>query len=441
MDVTVKLVIAHGHISPFLELAKTLSKRNFDIYLLSTPANLGSIKQKMGKNYSIQLFELHLPILPNLPPHYHTTNGLPPNLMPTLNKAFQMVNPNFAKILKTLEPDLLIYDVLQPWASKIALEHNIPGVLFITSSAAKNAYELHICKNSGIGFPFPEIYNRNYGNVLVAGMHECAGVDDNEEIPAIEPMEQSSKIVLINTFKEIEGKYCDYLSKLGGKKVVPLGPLVQNPNYECEDSEIIQWLNKKKKSSSVFVSFGSEHFLSKDDLEEIAHGLALSNVNFIWVVRFPRGDNSRLEEALPPKFLQNVGGRGMVLEGWAPQAMILGHSSIGGFVSHCGWNSVIEGMKFGIPIIAMPMQHDQPINARLLEEVGVGVEAVRDKNGRLQREKVASVIKQVVVEKEGGVVRKKARDLSDNIRLKGDEEIDVVVKELVLLCREKKCKK
>ncbi|KAK3014112.1 hypothetical protein RJ639_010291 [Escallonia herrerae] len=132
----------------------------------------------------------------------------------------------------------------------------------------------------------------------------------------------------------------------------------------------------------------------------------------------------------------------MMVEGSATQAMILGHSSIGAFVSHCGWNSVIEGLKFGIPIIAMPVQHDQPINARLLEEVGVRVEAVRDKNGRLQREKVASVIKQVVVvEKEGEVVRKKARELSDNIRLKGDEEIDVVVEELELLCREKKCQK
>ncbi|KAK2991268.1 hypothetical protein RJ640_022552 [Escallonia rubra] len=174
----------------------------------------------MGKTYSIQLVELHLPTIPNLPPHYHTTNGLPPNLMPTLKKAFQMVNSNFAKILKTLEPDLLIYDILQPWAPKIALEHNIPGVLFITSSAAVNAYGLDIYKNPGIGFPFPEIYNRHYGNVLVAGMHESAGVDDNEEIPVNEPMEQSSKIVLINTFKEIEGKYCDYLSKLGGKKIL-----------------------------------------------------------------------------------------------------------------------------------------------------------------------------------------------------------------------------
>ncbi|KAK2989786.1 hypothetical protein RJ640_022557 [Escallonia rubra] len=432
--------LAHGHISPFLELAKKLSKRNIDIYLLSTPANLGSIEQKISKIFSIQLVELHLPTLPNLPPHYHTTNGLPPNLIPTLIKAFNMAIPNFAKIFKTLKPDLLIYDMFQPWAPKIALEHNIPAVEFITYSATVTAYMLDKYKNPGIGFPFPEIYDRNYEKFLVASF-QSAGVNGNGKTSEIESMEESSKIVLIKTFKDFEGKYCDFVSKLGGKKVVTVGPLVRNPDNECEDSEIIQWLNKKGKSSCVFVSFGSEYFLSKEDLEEIAHGLALSNLNFIWVVRFPVGENSRLEEALPQNFLHNVAGRGIVVERWAPQARILAHSSIGGFVSHCGWSSVMEGIKFGVPIIAMPMQHDQPINARLLGEVGVGVDTVRDENGRIQRVKVANVIKQVVVERDGEVVRKKARELSDSIRLKGDEEIDVVVEELVQLCREKKCQK
>ncbi|WMV53548.1 hypothetical protein MTR67_046944 [Solanum verrucosum] len=76
----------------------------------------------------------------------------------------------------------------------------------------------------------------------------------------------------------------------------------------------------------------------------------------------------------------------MVLEKWAPQATILQHTSIGGFVSHCGWGSLTESMKFGVPIIAMPMYHDQPINARIVEHIGMGVEALRDENGKLQSE-------------------------------------------------------
>jgi len=243
---------------------------------------------------------------------------------------------------------------------------------------------------------------------------------------------------LCKTFREIEGKYIDYLSAITNKKIIPVGPLVRDPIKEEDDDDqhkhIIEWLDKKEANSVVFVSFGSEYFLSNEEMEEIANGLELSKVNFIWVVRFPVGEKIVLKEALPEDFVERVGERGMVVEGWAPQVKILGHRSTTGFVSHCGWSSILEGMKFGVPIIAMPMHLDQPINARLVVEVGVGVEVVRDKNGKLAREKVAAVIKEVVVEKSGEVIRAKARDLSEKIGMKGEEEIDSVVEELLQLC-------
>ena len=123
------------------------------------------------------------------------------------------------------------------------------------------------------------------------------------------------------------------------------------------------------------------------------------------------------------------------MEGWAPQRKILGLSSLGGFVSHCGWSSVMEGMKFGVPIIAMPMHLDQPINAKLVEAVGVGREIKRDENRKLEREEIVKVIRGVVGEKGGeNIVRRKAREMSEILRKKGDEEIDVVVEELLQLC-------
>ncbi|GMP22372.1 hypothetical protein CsSME_00000426 [Camellia sinensis var. sinensis] len=96
--------------------------------------------------------------------------------------------------------------------------------------------------------------------------------------------------MLFNTFRELEGKYIDYLSAIGEKRPVPIGPLVQGfVDDENGNSEIIQWLDNKGEHSTVFVSFGSKYFMSKEEIEEIAHGLELSNVNFIWVVRFPMG--------------------------------------------------------------------------------------------------------------------------------------------------------
>ncbi|KAG8391571.1 hypothetical protein BUALT_Bualt01G0201400 [Buddleja alternifolia] len=430
--------LAHGHISPYLELAKRLTKRNFIVHLCSTPANLSSIKPKIGEKFalSIHLVELHLPTLPNLPPCYHTTNGLPLDLMPKLKQAFEMSKPYFSNILASVKPDLLVYDFLQPWAPLIASRYHIPAVEFITSSSTMNAYMFHFFMKPNEEFPFDSIFYHDYEFVHRANLLASS---DRVRKDACKGIKRSSDIVLIKGFKEIEGRYNDYLSSLLEKKVVQVGALVQDPSNEFEGLEIIDWLDKKAKNSTVFVSFGSEYFLTQEDIEQIALGLELSKVNFIWVIRFPKGEKINLEEVLPLGFVERVGERGLVVEGWAPQAKILGHESIGGFVSHCGCSSMMESMKFGVPIIAMPMHLDQPLNARLVEEIGVGVEVVRNGFGKLEKEEVATVIRRVVVDECGGeVVRKKARDMSVKIKAKGDEEIDEVVEEFVKLCTKKK---
>ncbi|KAJ8551440.1 hypothetical protein K7X08_021455 [Anisodus acutangulus] len=194
---------------------------------------------------------------------------------------------------------------------------------------------------------------------------------------------------------------------------------------------------KREKSSTVFVSFGSEYFLSKKDIHEVAQGLELSKVNFIWVIRFPQGERISIRDALLEGFLERVGERGTILEKWAPQATIPQHTSVGGFVSYCGWGCSTESMMFGVPIISMHVKVDQPMNARLVEYIRMGMEAVRDRNGKLQSEEIAKVIRKVVVEKSGEAVRKKAKELSKKINAKGNEEIDGVVKDLVALCNKK----
>ncbi|XP_059665982.1 UDP-glucosyltransferase 29-like [Cornus florida] len=434
--------LAHGHISPFLELAKRLTKRDFFIYLCSTPVNLNSIKKRLTENesHSIQLVELHLPSLPDLPPHCHTTNGLPTHLMTTLKQAFEMSTPNFSKILKTLKPNLLIYDYNQPWAASIASFHNIPSVQFLIFGTAFMSYIIHTLKNPSLQFPFPAIYIHEPERVMVRGLIDASvnGVTDGERF--LQALEQSCNVVLIKTIStDTERKYMDYFSALANKKMVSLGRLIQDPvNIEDECTEIMQWLNKKDESSTVFVCFGSEFFLSKEDMEELAHGLELSKVNFIWAVRFPMGEKIRLEEALPEGYLERVGERGMVVEGWAPQAKILSHPSTGGFVSHCGLSSIMESMMFGVPIIAMPMNIDQPFNARVVEEIGVGVEVKRENDERVEREEIAKVIRKVVVEKNGENIRSKAREMSEHIRLNGEEEMDGVADEFIQLCKQRK---
>ncbi|KAH7840147.1 hypothetical protein Vadar_013215 [Vaccinium darrowii] len=424
--------LAHGHITPFLELAKKLSTKNFHIYLCSTPINLTSIQNKITKtqSLSIELIPLHLPPSPELPPHLHTTNGLPPHLLRTLINTFELENPSFSHILETICPDLVIYDLFRPrLPTTDALEYKIPAVELLTSGASVICFGYHMFTKPDVEFPFPE---------LLLNSNQRAPASDSGDRRKIERPKISCKMMLFNSFRELEGKYIDYLSILMEKKIIPTGPLVQEITDGDEDQEILQWLGTKDELSTVFVSFGSECFLSKEEREEIAHGLEHSGVNFIWIVRFPAGERIEIKEALPVEFLKRTGERGMVVEGWAPQAQILAHSSTGGFVSHCGWNSILESLKFGVPIIAMPMIHDQPVNAKFVKVAGFGVEVKRDENGRLDRENIAEVIRKVVVDEKGVDVRMKAREFSEIMRKKGEEEIDGVVKELVQLCTEGK---
>ncbi|KAJ7974941.1 Glycosyltransferase, partial [Quillaja saponaria] len=433
--------LGQGHLIPFLDLAKKLSERNFNIYICSSPANLDPIREKVSQMNldSIQLIDLHLPILPDLPTYYHTTKGLPPNRIFSLFEAFDKSAPNFSNILETLKPNLVIYDFFQPWAPKLALSHNIPSVLFMIVNATCISFALHFTKNAAIDFPSKAIYLHDYQNPNYNHILYCIknGVNDVQRILGC--LKYSSEIVLVKTFREIEGKYIDYFESIVGKKIVPLGgTFVSNPIDNDEEDETIKWLNKKRALSTVFVSFGSEYYLSKEEIEELAHGLEQSNANFIWVIRFPLGSAINIEEELPKGFSERVKERGMIVTGWAPQMKILSHSSIGGFVSHCGWGSVMESLMFGVPIIGIPIQVDQPLNAKLVEEIGVGKEIVRDSEGKLHREVVEKVVKQVLFEESGEELRRKAKELSEEIcKKKGEEEIDELVEKFVQLCGKK----
>ncbi|KAM7467836.1 hypothetical protein LguiB_015398 [Lonicera macranthoides] len=205
--------------------------------------------------------------------------------------------------------------------------------------------------------------------------------------------------------------------------------------HEEKREDITEWLNGKEPGSTVLASFGNEYYLSKDKIKEITRGLELNGVNFLWVVRFPSGEKIKTIDVLPDGFLEKIKERGLIVEGWAPQVRILSHASVGGFLSHCGWNSLLESLKFGVPIISLPMNYDQPLSGRVVVAVGAAMEVMRDKNGKIAGEEVGKVIKQVMgSEKIGEDVRKKAREFMENLKLNGKEEIDVAMEELLQLC-------
>ncbi|KAH9699940.1 glycosyltransferase [Citrus sinensis] len=418
--------LAHGHITPYLALAKKLSQQNFHIYFCSTSINLQSISQNLGENFSasIQLTDLQLPCtFPELhDPYNHTTKNIPRCLIPTLIAAFDAAKPAFCNVLETLKPTLVIYDLFQPWAAEAAYQHDIAAVAFLTTAAASFSFFLH---NSSLKFPFPEFdLPESEIQKMTQFKHRIVNGTENKD-RFLKAIDLSCKLVLIKTSREIESKYLDYFSYITKKETIPVGPLVQEPVYtdNNDDTKIMDWLSRKEPSSVVYVSFGSEYFLSQEEMNEIASGLLLSEVSFIWVVRFHSEGKFSIEEALPQSFSKEIHGnnKGMVVQG--------------GFVSHCGWGSTVEGIMYGVPIIAVPMVLDQLFNAKMVADIGVGLEVPREEiNQRVRKKDLARVIKQVVEQEEGQQIKRKAKELSESIKKKGDdEEINVVEKLLQLV--------
>ncbi|KAK3205510.1 hypothetical protein Dsin_019556 [Dipteronia sinensis] len=432
MSIVMLPYLAHGHVSPFYELAKRLSIKGFHIYFCSTPICLEPIRNINHFDHdhmNIHLIDLQLPssFHQELPPHYHSTTNLPPHLVKTLLAAFDASKPAFSDILKTLRPELVIYDVFQPWAVEAARELNIEAVLFSTSVQSQRIkYDVTYLIESNKELMEYLLENSVNGLTPIQRFFQCV-------------TSSSGHVVLVKSSTEIQAKFGKPADVFGD--LVPVGPLVQRPQDHDGDEKIMDWLNKKEASSVVFVSFGSESFLSQEEIEEMAHGLELSNVDFIWVVRFHGGHNNvkTIHEALPQGFLDRIQiqGKGLILD-WAPQAKILAHTSSGGFVSHCGWNSTLEGMMYGVPIIAIPQGGDQPLNATLAVDMGVAIEVPARGEKKITRQEVAKAIKTVVVEEQGKEVRRRAKELSENWKKKEDEEFHVAVEKLLQLVQQSK---
>ncbi|CAI9089777.1 OLC1v1024411C1 [Oldenlandia corymbosa var. corymbosa] len=203
---------------------------------------------------------------------------------------------------------------------------------------------------------------------------------------------REAKGIIINTFKEMETHAIEALSNDSNiPPVYAIGPLLNlkggkvNKQQE-EDESIMKWLDVQPESSVVFLCFGSGGAFDGEQVNEIAYALERSGYRFFWSLRKPTPSNNfgypedyeNLEEVLPEGFLQRNSDVGKVI-GWAPQAAILAHPAVGGFVSHCGWNSTLESVWCGVPVATWPLYAEQQVNAFLLvKELEMAVEIKMD---------------------------------------------------------------
>jgi UDP:flavonoid glycosyltransferase YjiC (YdhE family) len=167
------------------------------------------------------------------------------------------------------------------------------------------------------------------------------------------------------------------------------------------EPECIKWLDSKEPGSVIYVSFGSSTITTAEELVELAWGLADSKHNFLWIIRpdLIKGDSA----ILPQDFLFETKEKGFVAS-WCPQEQVLNHPSIGGFLTHCGWNSMIESISAGVPMICWPFFGDQFANSRKsCNEWGIGLE-LRD---GFIRDEVENIVNEILIGEKGKKVKKR----------------------------------
>lgn len=230
---------------------------------------------------------------------------------------------------------------------------------------------------------------------------------------------EGSDVVAVRSSPEFEPEWFGLLRELYRKPVVPVGflpPEVIEEDEEVKGNDkwigVKEWLDQQKVNSVVYVAFGTEANLSRDELSELATGLELSELPFLLVLRNFSGSDQTELEMLPDGFVERVKDRGMVYVGWAPQMRILSHDSVGGFLTHCGWNSVIEGLGSGRVLILLPLVNDQGLNARLLTGKGLGLEVPRkEPDGSFTSDLVAESVRLAMVEDSGEPLREKTKEI------------------------------
>ncbi|KAJ8748471.1 hypothetical protein K2173_003367 [Erythroxylum novogranatense] len=213
--------------------------------------------------------------------------------------------------------------------------------------------------------------------------------------------------ILLNSFADLEPETVQVLQKreYGQPPVYAIAPILYSGSRAgLDESECLKWLDDQPRCSVLFVSFGSGGTLSLEQLNELAMGLELSGHKFLWAIKSPdktanasffnAQSNKDPFDYLPGGFLDRIKGRGLLVSSWAPQVQVLSHSATGGFLSHCGWNSTLEGIAHGVPFIAWPLYAEQKMNAVLItEDLQVGLRPKVNENGLVGREEIARLVK------------------------------------------------
>ncbi|KAF5952856.1 hypothetical protein HYC85_010800 [Camellia sinensis] len=356
----------------------------------------------------------------------------------TMTLSISSLRDTFASLTTTTRLVALVVDPFSISGLDVAKEFGVSQYLFYPSTAMSLQFSFHLPKLDEMVMceyrDLPEPIKLP-GTVPVHGRDLADSVQDRSNkaykgLLANVKRFTSVKGIILNSFMELEeGTIKDLqVEELGKPPIYPIGPLIQTgskTDESLERPECLQWLDDQPSGSVVFISFGSGGTLSHDQLNELALGLEQSGQRFLWVVRSPndKSNNAAFFTAesqndpfsfLLKGFLERTRGRGLVVPLWAPQIEVLSHCAIGGFVTHSGWNSTLESIVHGVPLIAWPLYAEQKMNAVMLTEgLNVALRPKREETGLVRQEEIAKVVKSLMEGEEGKKVRQRTEGLKD----------------------------
>ncbi|XXG44857.1 hypothetical protein AAC387_Pa02g0096 [Persea americana] len=406
----------HGHLNPILQFAKRLTSRGLKVTLAPT--------HYMAKSLHIDAGPVAIdPISDGCDEHgYRNVDGTQAYI-----ERFQTVgSQTLAQLIEKHRHSsnslcCLVYDPFLPWALDVAQRFGLRCAAFFTQSCCVDAIYYHVhCGQLAIPVTATSIKLPAMPTLQVSELPSL--VSKPESYPGVLELlvSQFSNLervdwVLINTFDDLEDEVVRWMAKIWPCKAI--GPTLPSTyldqtiegdtNYgitlfDLQNADCMKWLNPKETGSVVYISFGSIAAMVPEQMDELAWGIKGCNYNFLWVVRESE------EDKLRNKFKEETQDKGLIVK-WCPQLEVLAHPAIGCFVTHCGWNSTLEALSLGVPLVGVPQWTDQPTNAKYVEEVwGVGLRPSVDEKGIVGRIEMEHCIREVMEGERGRDIKRNA---------------------------------
>ncbi|KAL4196270.1 hypothetical protein AMTRI_Chr04g245320 [Amborella trichopoda] len=435
---------AQGHINPMMQLAKLLHSRGFYITFVNTEFVKDRLALFHGTQFSNGFEDFRMEsIADGLAPEFDRVSDLA-TLLDASRKYW--LNPFRELVLKLNQTAGIpkVRCIVSEWvlnfSKVVADEIGVPRASLITNSASSCWGYLQIPDLIQRGIiPFKDeslIHDKGYLDTTVDWIPGMPNIrlrdlptfirttnlhDFIVQYCKVECQEAlRSSALILNTFYELEKEVLNAVKASFLCPMYALGPLISFSNHESKDqlkntsmslwnqeSECLDWLEKQKPRSVLFVSFGSMTIVTPQQLNEFAWGLANCLTPFIWIIRedLVKGEGAILSE----EFTTETKERGFIAR-WCDQARVLSHASVGGFFTHCGWNSCMESICHGVPMICWPVFADQQMNCRYIcHEWGIGMEI----EGEVNREKVEALVKALMNGEKSREMRLKAMEWKD----------------------------